>query len=959
MRLASTAGASAAFILVLSPLSAAPAAAAAEEPIEEVVVTGSRIGRTTTDTPIPITSLDSEQIGLNGDIRVADIVNELPSLRTTQTPANSNFSEQEAGTNFLDLRGLGIDRTLVLIDGRRQVGGRPGSAALDTNTIPTALVERIEIITGGASAVYGADAVSGVVNFIMKDDFEGLQLDLQGGAADEGDGESYEASITAGTNFEDDRGNVYLNLSYDETHDVVGIDRDYANQRLRFATNPASTGPNDGVPDNILFEGTGFISTPPSGRVQFPDGSGGVVLREDLGGPFTFDANGNLVPQDLGLLVEPFLSVGGNDAGNLAVNDLLQVPVERTLVTTGVKYALTDQVSFFAKGKYAQSIARTAQQTSFALPGLEPIFIQRENPFVPDELEAILVDEDLDGFFVSRTNRDHGKRRSESDRDTLQLYVGLEGFVNENLDYTVHYQYGRTDITTEFINRQVPSRFQQALDVIEDPDTGEPVCRDPSGGCVPFNVLGPNAATEEALAFALTDFTTTGQLEQEVFNATLTGDTRGLFSAPGGPLGFAAGAEYREERTETEEGFLRNVGDTFNSPPLDDTQGSFDVWEVFAEVNVPVLSGAPMAESLAVDAAVRHGDYSTVGGTTAWKVGSDWAPNDDVRFRATVSTAVRAPNIGELFAPAGVDNLFIIDPCDAENLSAGSSTRAANCAAFGLSPDFQSQSLNRTNTVITGGNPDLDEEQADTFTAGVVLTPRFLPNLSLAVDYWEIEIDDAINSFPAQAIVNNCFDAADISNPFCALVTRQDNGQFDEIQSTLINVASFEASGIDFDANYFVDLADATNDRVPGTASFSFIATYLDELTFFGQEGGVGDEEAGELGDPEFAFNLRGTYELGAFTFSVEERFQGEQAFDLAEPSEVRDPNEADAEWYTDIQVRWTFNERVSVFLGVDNLFDNAPPKLARIPEIRSFTGDSISYDQIGRFIRAGANFRL
>jgi len=919
-----------------------PASAAAAETIEEVVVTGSRIGRSTATTPIPVTTLDAEQIALDGDNRVADIVNQLPALRTTQT-----------------LRGLGIDRTLVLIDGRRQVGGRPGSAALDTNTIPTELVERIEVITGGASAVYGADAVSGVINFIMKDDFEGLQLDLQSGIADEGDGETYKASVTAGTNFDDDRGNVFVNFTFDDTKDIVGIDRDYANERIRFATNPASAGPNDGIADNILFEGTGFVSTPTSGRVQFPDGMGGAVLGEELGGPFTFDANGNLVPQDVGTLVESFLTIGGQDAGNLSRNDLLQVPVERTLVVGGVTYALHDKVDFFAKGKYAQSRAETAQQTSFSLPGLEPIFIQRENPFVPEELGTILDDQGLDGFFVSRTNRDHGKRQSKSDRDTVQLQVGFEGFVNDNLDYTIHYQYGRTDITTEFINRQVPSRFQQALDVIEDPDTGEPVCRDPSGGCVPMNVLGPNAATEAALDFALTDFLTSGELEQEVFNATVTGDTQGLFATPGGPVGFAAGVEYREERTETEEGFLRNVGDTFNSPPLDDTKGDFDVWEVFGEVNLPLLSDVRFAESLNVDAAVRYGDYSTVGGTTAWKVGADWAPTGDVRFRGTVSTAVRAPNIGELFAPSGVDNLFIIDPCDAENLDAGSANRAANCAAFGLSPDFQSQSLNRTNTVITGGNPDLEEEEADTITVGIVLTPRFLPDFTLAVDYWDIEIEDAINSFAAQAIVNNCFDADDIDNPFCDQVTRQANGQFDEIQSTLINIAAFEASGIDFDATYFLDLEGVSNGRIPGTANFNFVATWLDELTFFGEEGGTGDEEAGELGDPEFAFNLRATYELGDFTFSLEERFQSSQEFDLAEPDEVRSPNDTDGEWYTDIQLRWSFQDRASVFLGVDNLFDNAPPRLARIPEIRSFTGDSVSYDQVGRFIRAGATLRL
>lgn len=924
---------------------------AGDEVIEEVVVTGSRIGRSNTTTPIPVTVIDAETIGLDGKNRAADILNELPQIRTTQNDANSNINrEQEAGSAFIDLRGLGIDRTLVLIDGRRQVGGRPGSAALDTNTIPTALVERVEIITGGASAVYGADAVSGVVNFIMKDDFEGLRFDAQAGIANEGDGEKLQFGITAGTNFSGDRGNVYFNATHDDSRTVVGVDRDHANRRIRFASNPADTGPNDGIPDQILFENTGFISTPPSGRVNFDEFG---TLREDLGGPFTFDANGNLVAQDLGMLVESFLSIGGNNAGDLSRFDLLQIPVERTLLTSGLTYDVNDRVTFFAKAKFAQARAKTAEQTSFSLPNFEPIEIQRTNPFVPQELEDILIAEGIDSFFVSRTNIDHGRRRSKSNRDTAQFYLGFEGLITQNIDYSVHYQHGRTDITTEFINRQVPSRFRQALDVVEDPMTGEPVCADPSNGCVPLNVLGPNTATPAALDFAYTDFTTRGELTQQVFNATITGDTAGHFEAPGGPLGFAAGFEYREESTSTEEGFLRKTGDLFSFAPLDDTKGEFDVSEFFAEVNVPLLQGAPFAESISVDGAVRFGNYSTVGDTTAWKIGGDWAPINDVRFRFTVSTAVRAPNIGELFAPTDLALQFLIDPCDADFLDSGSANRRGNCADDGLPPDFESQSQNRNNRIVTGGNPDLDEEEADTLTFGAVITPRFIENFSLTVDFWDIEIEDAINSFPAQAIVNNCYDAASLNNPFCSLATRQSNGQFDEIRSTLFNVASFEASGVDIEGSYLLDMGS------PGVLNFNFVATYLDDLTFFGQEGGTGDREAGELGDPEWAFNLRGTWERDKLSVSVEERFQGEQVFDLAEPPEVRSPRDTGTKWYTDVQVRYRVTDNAVVYLGIDNLFDSDPPDLSQVPETRSFTGDAIGYDQLGRYFRIGASLRL
>jgi len=928
-------------------------ATAGPEVFDEIVVTGSRIQRSTASTPIPVTTIGENTIKYNANTQVSDLINELPSIRTTQSDANTNIgAEQEAGAAFIDLRGLGIDRTLVLVNGRRHVGGRPGSAAVDTNTLPIALVERIEVITGGASAVYGADAVSGVVNFIMKEDFEGLVFDGQAGVADRGDGERFSLSLTGGSNFNDDRGNAYFNVNYVNSGGIIGQDRDYANQRIRFATNPANTGPDDGIPDQILFSNTGFISTPPGGRVQFRDGAGTTIGR-DFGGPFTFDSNGNLVPQNEGQLVESFLSIGGDDATDLSRFDSLQIPVERFLATAGGRYELGENIEAFGSIKYARTTAETAEQTTFSLPNLAPIIIRADNPFVPDALRTILTERGDEDFFVSRTNIDHGQRQSSSERETLQFVAGLKGTFSPNLDYSIHYQYGTTEIDATFINRQIASRFAQALDAVVDPTTSQIVCRDQSNGCVPINVLGPNAATPEALGFITEDFQTFGELKQQVVNATFTGNTQDFLDLQGGPIGFAFGGEYRKENTKSIEGFFRNTGDLFNAQPLDDTSGAFDVIEGFAEVVVPIVSDLPFAKSVNLEAAVRISDYSTIGSTVSWKVGGDWAPSSDLRFRVNISNAVRAPNIGELFAPNDISLQFLIDPCDTNNLGSGSSNRRTNCAAAGVPADFESQSQNANVTILTGGNPNLSEEEADSVTFGVVLTPDFIPNFTLAVDYYDIKISGAINGFPAQDVVNSCYDAESLDNPFCTLVTRQSNNQFDQISSTLINVASFETSGIDIDARYNFALEDLSS-NLAGEMYFAFNGTYVDKLTFFGTPGGTANEEAGELGDPHFSFNFRTTYIWDKFTFSLEERYLGNQVFNNAEPAEVRFPNDTGSEWYTDIQFRYQMNEQIELYAGVDNLFDNAPPTIARVPEIRSFTGDSIIYNSIGRFVRGG-----
>ena len=935
--------------------------------LEEVVVTGSRVARSGTMTPTPVTLLDAEALSLNGDVRLADTLNELPSIRPSQTTGNVNTSDnaQEAGTNFLNLRGLGIDRTLVLVNGRRHVGSRTGSAAVDINTIPSALVERVEVITGGASAVYGADAVSGVVNIITKDRYEGFEVRSQAGVADAGDGEQYQLSLTGGSNLANDRGNVWFNVSWDEAKRAEAGERGYASRNLRFAPNPANTGPADGVADQILFDNTGFIGTPGGGQAVGPNGE----LFTAQGGPFTFDNSGALVPQDQGNLVLPFLSQGG-DFVDLSQFDLLAVPVERTIVAGGFEFDLNDRVTVFVDGKFANTKSSTDGQPTFNLgfdasaTGIPGAFVRSDNPFVPQALRDLLAGDpadpgdDLAGFFVGRTNVDHGGRQSRSDRDTTQLYGGFEVRLTDSIELTAHYQWGRTDNTTEFINERINSRFLQQIDAVRD-ESGNIVCRDPSGGCVPLNLLGPTAATPEAVAFSHVDFVTEGRLTQQVANITLTGDSTGVFEAPGGPLGFAVGVEYRDEDSVTEEGFLRNTGAIFATAPVADTSGGFDVIEGFAEVVLPLLRGSDFAEELNVEAAVRVADYSTIDSATTWKVGGDWLPVSDVRFRATVSEAVRAPNIGELFAAVEQSNLFINDPCDVDFAAAGSASRAENCAALGLGADFQSNSEAFTKAVFSGGNADLKEETADTFTAGVVLTPQFLDGFSLTVDYWDIEIENAINSFPAQAVVNGCVDAETLDNPLCGAVSRGANGNIETVSSQLINIASFEASGVDFEARYLWDL-DRTLD-VPGTVDFSVMGTWLDTLDFFAQEDQLEpDSEAGELGDPEWQFNFRATYRHALWTVSLYERFLDSQAFDLSETSaELRSPSSTGSQWYTDLQVRYGAPDSLELFAGINNAFDEAPPELALVPETRAFGSDAILYDQLGRYFYAGLNLRF
>ncbi|MEX0707227.1 MAG: TonB-dependent receptor [Woeseia sp.] len=924
--------------------------------LEEVIVTGSRIERSGYVTPTPTTVVSGEALRHGGNTRVAAFLTDMPAIGATHTAENSNDDPAESGVGLLDLRRLGIERTLVLVNGRRHVGSRPGTSAIDVNTIPASLVDRIEIITGGASAVYGADAVSGVVNIILDDDIDGLHLRLHGGSSTKGDGAILAASLTAGSDFHDDAGHLYVDLSYDNSGSIDAIDRDHASQSLRFVPNPDSALPNDGISDNVLRANTRFNGTPAGGLPVID--TAGTPLP---GGPFTFDSGGRLVPYDPGMVIAgaPALSIGG-DGIFLAPFDRLQVPLERLILSGGLRYDLNRHATLFADGKHARAVSETAGQPTFSLTTFVPLFITADNAFIKPDLAAILAGDpddaadDIPGFFFPRTHVDLGRRLSDSERDTSQLLLGIRGNLKPDWRFEVALQHGRTTNITRLQNNLVDDRLMQAVDAVRDAD-GRIVCRDPANGCAPLNLLGTGLLSDAAREFVLADIITRGVLEQTIANATVTGQ---VIELPAGPVGIAAGIEYRKESSETTEGDLRNEGRIFPGGRIENVAGSFDVSEIYGEIVVPLLAGRRFVHASSVEAAVRVANYSTIGTTTTWRFGGDWSPVDGIRLSGMAARAVRAPNIGELFSPAQLQNRFLVDPCDEGSLDAGSPFRRTNCAALGLPPDFQSTAGAITTRVFSGGNAMLSEEEARTVNFGLVVAPPGMPELSVTLDYWNIEITDAVNAFPVQSLVNNCVDLPTISNPFCSFIERDANGQFLAIESSLINIAAQRASGVDFEVGYELPLY-RIDERWPGSLHIGAIATYLDALEFQPLAGPETDREAGELGDPRLAGNLRLTYRNRNLTAVLYQRLLGNQAFDRAEPDETRHPGATGTQHYTDLSVRYDFAGRYSIFAGVNNVFDRAPPDIARVPEARAFGEDVALYDAVGRYLYAGVTVRL
>ncbi|OYW51315.1 MAG: TonB-dependent receptor [Novosphingobium sp. 28-62-57] len=941
---------------------------------EAIVVTGSRIQQSADyNTANPLVAVTAETLQQAGNIQIVETLAQNPALLNSLSGARTSGSNADfgrVGVQLLDLRGLGEDRTLVLVNGRRHVSSLSGSASVDVNTIPVDLIETVDVLTGGASAIYGADGVSGVVNFRLKRNFEGLAASGQIGISSQGDAGQRIGSITVGRNFADGRGNVALSYEFREIDRVGGTARDYIGNPDRafgLVRNQADFPDDPNIPDRV-----------PTNNLRYADSSVDGALDFDVDECFTIgtcipDFTGSGKVYDRGRLLRSAggLTQGGDSTPLAGYQGDLQAYNRVHNVNMLAHYDFSDAVSFYFEGKYVKNRTFTLGQPSFDFF----TYLAPDNAYLEDRFGG--VRSIAEGALISRDNFDLGVRGEQNDRETIRLVGGFEGRISDHARYDLSYVFGQTKADILLTDYRIGDRYAAAIDAVRDPATGNIVCRSnltpasadgattftpgANSGCLPLNLLGNGVRSQAALDWVNADINNRSRLRQHVVSGAISGDFGQLFELPGGPVGFALGAEYRKESSSFVPDQLLQQGALADfSTQLPET-GEFDVKEAFAELSVPLLRDMPFAHDLSFGAALRLSDYSTVGKTTTWKIDGTYAPIRDVTFRGTISEAVRAPNITELFQPSNGTFSFIGDPCDPVFITEGTQFRAANCqatlAAAGLTP-AQILAFNPENDPTAtvslpgnvGGNRNLREETARTWTAGVVVRPSFIPGLVASFDWWDIRLKNAINTPDAEEIAELCVDQPSLDNVFCENITRSPTTGF--ISGYLlqpVNVANFRTAGADFKLNYSFRTSKM------GAFSFTLVGGYLDRLEFTPTIGAQIDDDREERFFPKWNATGDITWKMDAVTvnygvswFSSTRRYELETLAanpDIAAPENLR----VKARWQHDVQVGLDVGDKFNFYFGGNNIWNQQPDRFD--------TTYPISF--VGRYLYAGARIKM
>lgn len=926
----------------------APATPAADAPApaETIIVTGSRIKHAEGASPVPLAVISSGSIQNAGQTNLLSAIQDLPIAGQTPGRTASNFSNSGNGTATVNLRNLGAARTLVLINGRRSVG-IPGSSAVDLNNIATDLIDHVEIVTGGASAVYGSDAVAGVVNIILKDKFEGVQLHLQGMESGQGDGRSVLISGTAGHSFANGAGHIVGNFTYTKDDAVASSARDFSR--------------NDS----------------PTGSAYTPQGA----FTTAAGDTYTFDSNNNLIPY----------TGAASQRYNRASQRLLATPVERYNASVLANYEFSDAAKLYAEFSYSKTKASghieplavddggNQGQSVYNFDGSAFPGISSSNPYLPAALAAAAGP----GTYLDFRKRSNGlfDRSPNDSRDFYRGVIGLKGDLNAKWSYDVSYEHSqvRDDTSNQAILMTNYGAALQATTL-----NGQIVCADPAAraaGCVPINPFGNQTYTAAQLKWLSTytgagkaiDGATPGQavnadflqkFTQDVATAAVTGS---LFDLPNGPLGIAAGAEWRHEHvSEVYDPFTRSG---LSSQQLNGNEyGGVTAKEAFVEINAPVLGNVPGIYALAFEGAARYAHYSTVGTVWTYKYGGSYAPIPDIRFRSIYARAVRAPNLNELYSPQANTAQQVVDPCDQNQGGGETATPVAlpsGCAAIpGIAHYLQTHtnfgySLAQVQTIfgLVGGNSQLHAEATNTFTAGATITPRFLRNFLLTADYYSIKVKNAVATIDPQIAVTQCFNTG--SPNFCSLVHRDGNGFITEVDGVNINAASYLAAGVDVRAIYNFK----THLFRPGESwnvDFFYNHKFKQQQTPFAggpisNELGAADTYASQqLGTgfkDQFTFNLN--YDTGPVVINYRLKYLGPitASSGLYHISPYT---------YHDVQVKFNVGKTYNFYLGVNNLLDKDPPFIksgnSQWPGTNTVAD---TYDILGRMFYAGVTAKF
>lgn len=1008
-----------------------------------IIVTGSRIKRANVDTDQPVVVLNSAEIESRGFETLGQALNEQPSFGVPgASPVGGQAGSFGSGQSFVNFLGLGDQRTLVLVNGRRFVTSNtasifgPTSAGLqvDLNDINTKLVDRVETIAIGGAPIYGSDAIAGTVNVILKRNYQGFDLDAQYGVSEYNDAPNYRIRALAGTNFADGRGNVTIAGEYNRGRGIVYNERPLTALGRFYGDCPAGSPYNQCLWDNRRIPSISEAGIPTVGGDAFglnfplsPEQSEFLVfgspnynfgVTDASGNQLQFSPGGQLIPIDFGKAIGDIAGAGdfnidfsGGNGFNLFNTQQLLTDTQRWNANILTQYQITDSIRLFGEGWYSHSKGTNLREQPVYNSGLfdsagtpdGPIILSINNPFLtPDQRATIqnsidnnpFSDQNFFGgtqdyFYYSRANTDIISGRASSSTDLYRGVLGVDGSFpvgGRQWNWEVVGNYG-VSTTKGHEPELVEQNFENAVGEITAanpngipclaglPNSGMPTL---SSTCAPLNLFGQGQMSQAALNYITAIADPKGTNKEFVLTASVTG---GLFSLPGGDLSFALGAEHRNESTNFNPGqFFYGApdpdpttdtsgdGDPTNdrvqygrSIPIFPVKGSYHTNEVFGELRAPIVRPSNSIKgiyNLELHAAARYVDHSTAGGAWTYTAEGRWGIVKDIAFRGNYTHAIRAPAITEVFNPSSLFFGFATDPCDADNLTSGPdpAARQANCAAAGIPTTFQSLSSQRSFHQSLIGNVQLKNEKSNAWSVGTILTPRFIPGLTISADYLDIKLENAITSFSATNIVDACYDAATYPNDFCSRLTRDSSHQLSFVETSYFNAAEYHYKG----ALVALDYRHATPFLGRGSEiGINLQYQYLKSLTQKASANDAPTHLSGSIGYPHHSAVLNVNYQRGPLGLFTSFNYTGKSEIDPdAAPNYYDTPTRNSVVFVNSGLSVDIANHNGSKLLGkgltfrfmVDNVFNTKPP----YPSPAG--GGVVTYFPgiLGRYYRAG-----
>jgi outer membrane receptor protein involved in Fe transport len=944
--------------LIVGSMSAPASAQTAQEPaaVDEIVVTGSRIVRDGYQAPTPVSVLGSEELDSMNAVNIADAVNTLPAFTQSASTrsANGNLSSGATGVSQLNLRGMGTNRTLILLDGQRVINSAltSGNSAPDINQFPNALIERVDVVTGGASAAYGSDALSGVVNFVLDKDFTGVKGEVQGGMTKYRDDKNYSASLTFGTPFANGRGHFLFSGEHSHNDGISGTgDRPWSRTPAAVTFTPEFLAGVPGAPQHYIAREVGLSNGTP----------GGIITAGPLKGIFFGPGGTMLSGYNFGTNLQNNFQLGGDWEYSRIENGVdLNGRLNRYVAYTRVSYDLSDTVSAFVDGQWANSHALNTANPNRRLGNNT---IRVDNAFMPASLRAQMQTLGLTTFTMGSTNADMGRFIGDYRRTTRRVSGGLDGsFAMADTEWTwnAYAQHSQTGLSPRTRNNGWTPGYLRALDSVIF--NGAPTCRvntdavttndDPN--CVPFNPFGIGVNDAKALAYVTGTSYRYESLKQNVAAFSMNGEPVELWA---GPVSVAVGIEHR---TESVKGIAttRDEATEYFAGNYKASTGKFHVTEGFVETLVPLARDESWAQELDLNAAVRATDYSTSGYVTTWKVGMTWTPMSDIRFRATRSRDIRAPNLGELF-------------------TAGQTGSGAV-----LTDPFRGNTQVPNSFSLTRGNRNLQPEKADTTGVGVVIAPSWFEGFQASVDYYNINVKGTVQAPTSQQVIDLCFGG---NTTLCNAIQRDAAGLIFLVVTQPENLLGQKADGLDFETSYRFPLA-GINESLDGEIAIRAMGSYVlglkttdidgrvyDGAGVVGSWGGIAPF-SGKLTAPEFRGNVSISYNADPVTLRLTARYVGPGVYGngfiecrtgCPAPTTfaptIQD-NHIDS--MTTFDISGTYkpleDQNVELFMTVENLTNAQPPVIGGSRGSAHWSGQGSSdYDRIGRQYRVGMRFQF